>query len=72
MYGMRTHTRQEVIQAAGGCAHVARRLGIRRQAVYQWIDTGIPARRVIELARMAGMRPSEIDPELYPPELEAG
>jgi len=49
---------------------VGRHFGVSREAVRQWVRDGIPARRVLEVARLAGVHPSVLDPELYPPELD--
>lgn len=66
---MDAQTRQKVIEAAGGRPEVGRHFGVSREAVRQWVRDGIPARRVLEVARMAGVSPSTLDPELYPPDV---
>jgi len=62
-------TRHNIIEKAGGRPAVGRHFGVSRQAVQLWVQSGIPARKVLELARLAGVSPSELDPELYPPEV---
>ncbi len=59
----------EIIRKAGGHRQVAEALGISFQAVYAW--KRIPAHRVLQIARMAQLRPSDVRPELYPPGMVA-
>lgn len=57
--------------AAGGFPALADRLGITRQALYQW--QRIPAERVIDIERISGVPRHELRPDLYPavPQVEA-
>jgi DNA-binding transcriptional regulator YdaS (Cro superfamily) len=55
---------REVIEKAGGHKAVAEALGISLQAVYAW--RRVPPDRVLDLARLAQVRPSDIDPVRYP------
>jgi DNA-binding transcriptional regulator YdaS (Cro superfamily) len=43
---------------------LARRLKLSRQAVYAW--TQVPHERVLEVARITGMTPHQLRPDLYP------
>ena len=60
---------REVIDKAGGYKAVAEKLGISLQAVYAW--KRVPPDRVLDLARLAQVRPSDIDPIRYPPGMVA-
>jgi DNA-binding transcriptional regulator YdaS (Cro superfamily) len=44
---------------------IAEGLKIARQAPYAW--KRVPAERVRDVARITGMRPHELRPDLYPP-----
>lgn len=61
-------TLRRAIEKAGGSAAVAKRFGIARQAVHRW--RRCPPERVIGLAQMAGMRRSDLRPDLYPERME--
>lgn len=54
----------QIVKLAGGAQSLAATLGIRHQAVYQW--AAVPPERVIEVARITGLRPYDIRPDLYP------
>lgn len=56
----------EVIKAAGGPSALAKSLGVKRQAIYQW--GRIPADRVITIERLLGGRITrhQMRPDLYP------
>ena len=60
-------TRPVVLEYAarkvGGFAQLAAKLGIARQAVYQW--TRIPAERVADVERITGVPRAELRPDLY-------
>jgi len=61
-----------VIERAGGIYAVAEASGLTRQAIEHWVKTGVvPAERVLALAEMASVRPSEIRPDIYPEGLVA-
>jgi len=49
----------------GLSAQIARELGIHRVAVYQW--ERVPVNRVLQVAKIIKMRPSQIRPDIYPP-----
>ncbi len=51
-------------EQAGGMASLASKLGIKRQALYQW--KRIPAERVIAVERATGVPRYELRPDLYP------
>lgn len=44
---------------------IAEELKIARQAPYAW--KRVPAERVQDVARITGMKPHELRPDLYPP-----
>ena len=60
---------RDVIDRAGGARRVAQELQISRAAVYAW--TRVPAEHVLRVAALAQVRPSDVDPALYPPGLVA-
>jgi len=60
---------REVIDRAGGYKVVSEHLGISLQAVYAW--QRIPPDRVLQVAALAQLRPSDLDPVRYPPGLVA-
>ena len=64
----------QAIQAAGGYAEVARKLGVTRSLVWQWAKYGqrVSAERVIPLEQITGVPRSQIRPDLYPAEAEVG
>ena len=39
----------------GNGAALARRLGVTRQAIHQWSMTGVPPRRIADVARVTGI-----------------
>lgn len=53
-----------IVKLAGGAQVLAAKLGVRHQAVYQW--SAVPAERVIEVAKLTGLRPYDIRPDMYP------
>lgn len=50
-------------QKVGGMAQLAAKLGIARQAIYQW--SRIPAERVVDVERVTGIPRAELRPDLY-------
>jgi DNA-binding transcriptional regulator YdaS (Cro superfamily) len=46
-------------------AKIARHLNVAKAAIYQW--RRVPANRVLQVAPLIGMTPSEIRPDIYPP-----
>ena len=48
----------------GILSQIARECGLTRQAVIQW--RRVPAERVLTVARVVGVDPSAIRPDLYP------
>ena len=53
----------EVIEAAGGTGNLAKQLGIKHQAIYQWKQ--IPVHRVIEIEKLTGIPRDRLRPDLY-------
>ncbi len=45
-------------------ADLARILGVNKGTVSRWSSNGVPAERVAEVARVTGLSPSEIRPDL--------
>lgn len=58
---------RRAIKNVGGLAGLAEPLGISEQAVSQWDK--VPPLRVLEVARISGVPPHELRPDLYPPEM---
>ena len=53
-----------IFDRAGGAQELARQLGVRHQALYQW--DAIPPLRVLDVCRITGLRPFDVRPDLYP------
>lgn len=57
----------EIIQRMGGPAKAAAALGITAPSIIGWINRGqVPAVRVVAVARMLGVPPHEIRPDVFP------
>lgn len=53
----------------GGQSRLARKLGVKPQAVQLWCSTGvIPSKRVLDVERITGVSRHELRPDLYPKE----
>lgn len=58
---------QRAVKAIGNQSELARRLGIKPQAVQAWVQQGrVPARRVAQVAAISGVPPHELNPESHP------
>lgn len=57
------------MNAAGGPTAVASCLGIKMPSIYSW--SRIPAEHVLTIARMSGISPHEIRPDVFGPEPRA-
>jgi DNA-binding transcriptional regulator YdaS (Cro superfamily) len=57
---------RQAIEAAGTVAALARKLGVTRSAIHQWVR--IPAERVLDIERATGVSRQTLRPDLYPPE----
>lgn len=53
------------IEAAGGFRALADKLGITRQAVWQWRQC--PVRWVLDIERLSGVPRTLLRPDIYPP-----
>jgi DNA-binding transcriptional regulator YdaS (Cro superfamily) len=62
----RVELARKAIEAFGGGAKLARALGLTKPAVQLWKGRGIPAARVIDVARLTGIPCSELRPDIYP------
>lgn len=61
------HTPMERAAAAvGGVRPLAKLCHVTYQAVQKWIDSRIPAERVLEVERHTGVSRHELRPDLYP------
>lgn len=52
-----------IVKLAGGPTHLARQLGIKHTSVLGWRQ--VPPTRAREVARLAGLHPSQVRPDLY-------
>ena len=70
LYGVmaRKSPLQRAIQKIGSQAALARALGIKIQAVHQWIE--VPPLRVLDVERVTGIPRHELRPDIYPAERE--
>lgn len=59
---------QDAIRVVGGQAALAAICGVTPQAITTWIRRGVPAERVIGVARACNfaITPHELRPDLYP------
>ena len=48
---------------AGGVEQVANRLGVSRQAIYQWEE--IPIKRLVEFSNITRVKRSELRPDIF-------
>ena len=55
-----------VIKLRGSGAKLAREIGVTKCAIQEWKRTGIPARRVGQVAALTGLSPQELRPDLFP------
>ena len=55
--------KKEIIQKAGGVRAVAEALKVTTQAVYDWKK--IPPKHVMKVAKMAGVDPEIVNPEMF-------
>jgi DNA-binding transcriptional regulator YdaS (Cro superfamily) len=63
---------KDAIVAAGGYAHVAKKLGLTRTAVWHWaMVSKVPAERVHDVEQLLDLPRHKIRPDLYPLEREA-
>lgn len=51
-----------------GLTGLARKVGVRVNALHNWRSRGIPAKRAIALERATGVHRSKWRPDLYPQE----
>lgn len=59
---------EEAERAAGSGAKLARALGLKRQAIYQW--DRIPSGHVLKVEELTGVPRHRLRPDLYPEERE--
>ena len=52
-----------ICKNAGGVAQVANRLGVSRQAIYQWEE--IPIKRLVEFSNITRVKRSELRPDIF-------
>jgi len=61
--------RKEHIDAGGGLGPVAVKVGVKYQAIQQWLQRGrVPAERVLAIEAATGVSRHELRPDIYPVE----
>jgi DNA-binding transcriptional regulator YdaS (Cro superfamily) len=58
---------RRVIEQIGGSAYLARILGLPKTTVQSWKGSRIPDVYAIRLARLSGLAPEEIRPDIFAP-----
>jgi hypothetical protein len=56
------------LREMGKLREIADHLGIKRTAPWNW--RRVPSRRVLDVARISGLQPHVLRPDLYPPEFK--
>ena len=51
--------------SVGGFGKLARKLRLSRQAVYKWLETGVPPKRCVDIERVSGMPREKLRPDIY-------
>lgn len=67
---MNTHPLQKAIDLAGSQSELARRVGVKQQHVWKWLNRnkrGVPGEYVIPIEEATGVSRHELRPDLYPP-----
>lgn len=60
---------KEAVEVAGGLGPMASKLGVRYQAIQQWLKRGkVPAERVLAIEQVTGISRHALRPDIYPPE----
>lgn len=59
---------EKAVEKAGGGATLARKLGLKRQAVYQW--KLVPSKHVLKVEEISGIPRHKLRPDLYPEDRE--
>lgn len=54
------------VEAGGGQQAVAKKLGVSYQAVQKWLNSGVPADRVLAVESATGVSRHELRPDIYP------
>jgi DNA-binding transcriptional regulator YdaS (Cro superfamily) len=62
------------VENAGGQSALARKVGLRQQAIWHWINVSkrVPAERVLAVEAASGVPRHELRPDIYPPEDSRG
>jgi hypothetical protein len=56
---------RNIIDAAGGTASFAKKLGYSRQRVHYWRRRGVPTKALAVVHRELGIHPSSVRPDLF-------
>ena len=57
---------QQAVKELGGATKAARRLGVSRQAIYNWLNNGmVPIGQIILVERMTGIPREDLRPDIY-------
>ena len=57
---------KRAIEAAGGQQALAKKVGVKYQAVQKWVRNRVPAERVLAIEAATGVSRSDLRPDLYP------
>lgn len=57
---------------AGSRNKLARAFGITHQALINWRNTGVPAKRVVEVEKVTGIPREELRPDIFRPDISGG
>lgn len=69
---MKTTFQKIHVDAGGGLGPVAEKVGVRYQAIQQWLKRGkVPAERVIAMEQATGISRHELRPDIYPDDRKA-
>jgi DNA-binding transcriptional regulator YdaS (Cro superfamily) len=57
---------QQAIERVGGQRELGRRLGVSYQAIQTWLQSQVPAERVLTIERLTGVSRHALRPDIYP------
>jgi len=64
------HRVKVAAEKAGGIPELARKLGVSRQAIYQW--SGVPLDRIVEVEQITGIAREDLRPDVFSRQADAG
>ena len=57
---------QQAIERVGGQRELGRQLGVSYQAIQTWLQSKVPAERVLTIERLTGVSRHALRPDIYP------